>query len=120
MYTSSFRYERLEGYYQWCHQQQRIWSRPTSACRKFQGAIPFVKLDKCSLKVNIDDELEYASDISEQTDKLNDDMLKLKMRCEQELTDLRNKQYELANKNVMTKQKMKLQDTSMQFIDDMF
>ena len=42
------------------------------------------------------------------------------MRYEQELTDLQNKQYELANKNVVTKKKMKLHDTSMQFIDDMF
>ena len=82
--------------------------------------IPFVKLDKCSLKVNIDDEIAYASDITDQTDKLNDEILKLKMRYEQELTDLQNKQYELANKNVVTKKKMKLQDTSMQFIDDMF
>jgi hypothetical protein len=82
--------------------------------------IPFVKLDKCSLTVNIDDEIAYTSDITEQTDKLDDDILKLKMRYEQELTDLKNKHYELANKNVMTKKKMKLHDTSMQFIDDMF
>ena len=65
-------------------------------------------------------EIAYASDITEQTDKLNDDILKLKMRYEQELTDLKNKHYELANKNFMTKKKMKLHDTSMQFIDDMF
>jgi hypothetical protein len=38
------------------------------------------------------------------------------MKSERMLKNL----YELANKNVMTKNKMKLCDTSMQFIDDMF